>query len=200
MQAPQSQATPQPQQQVQSQPPKQRILVFNNPINTETSNRLRVILFQLLGQQPEEIIILFSSSGGGVDEGIALYNFLNTFPVTITMHAVGVVASIAIPVFLAATNRFASTNARFFFHDFTWAQPLPTRTVILEADMLLKSAFEWTTDVYKARTQLTDVNIREKNLLKEPCIMRSSDAEQYGIVQKVSEPSYSSLHGPIVVL
>lgn len=197
-----TQPQPELQQQQQAQFPKQRVIVFNGPINTENSNKLRLMLFQILTQQPEEISILFSSSGGLVDEGIALYNFINTFPSTvrITMHAVGLVASIAIPVFLAANHRIASSNARFFFHDFTWLQPSPTRTMILEADMLLKSAFEWTTDVYKNQTQLTDADIRSKNLLKEPCVMYSTEALKYGIVKEEREPSYDASNWPFVVV
>ncbi|HSW87630.1 MAG TPA: ATP-dependent Clp protease proteolytic subunit [Candidatus Saccharimonadales bacterium] len=107
-------------QQVQQQLPKHRVITFNGPINAPASNSFRLALCQLINQGAEEITILFSSSGGSVDDGIALYTYIQSIPVKITMHAVGVVGSIAIPVFLAAPSRVASSNARFFFHDFTW--------------------------------------------------------------------------------
>jgi ATP-dependent Clp protease protease subunit len=186
----------------QQQLPKHRFITFNGPINAPASNSFRLALCQLINQGAEEITILFSSSGGSVDDGIALYTYIQSIPAKITMHAIGIVGSIAIPVFLAAPNRFASKNSRFFFHDFTWtfATQLAPRTMIHEASILLKNALDWTEELLKSTTKLTDKDIKRKKLLKEPHIMSPSDALKFGIVQSESEPSYGLVNIPLVVI
>lgn len=189
-------------QQMQDQLPKHRVITFNGPINAPASTNFRIVLCQLINQGAKEITILFSSGGGSVDDGIALYTYIQSLPAKVTMHAVGIVGSIAIPVFLAAQNRIASNNSRFFFHDFTWTFPtqLAPRTVIDEASIQLENALTWTKEVLRTNTQLTDKEINRKKLLKEPHIMVPLDALKYGVVQSQCEPSYSVMNIPLVVM
>jgi ATP-dependent Clp protease protease subunit len=189
-------------QMLQQKLPKHRVLIFNGYINPPTSNNFRIMLCQLINQGAEEVTVLFSSGGGSVDDGVALYTILRSLPVKITIHAVGVVGSIAIPVFLAAPNRVASVNSRFFFHDFTWTFPtqLAPRTTILEASMLLKNALDWTKNILTSETKLTNKEISKKKILKEPCIMSPFEAEQHGLVQSIGEPSYDLSNIPMVVM
>ena len=70
----------------QTQLPKHRFITFNGPINAPASNNLRIALCQLINQGAEEITILFSSGGGSVDDGIALYTYLHSIPAKITYN------------------------------------------------------------------------------------------------------------------
>lgn len=188
-------------QQLQEQLPRHRVITFNGPISAPASTNLRAVLCQLVNQGAQEITILFSSGGGSVDDGIALYTYIQSIPAKVTMHAIGIIGSIAIPVFLAAENRIASSNSRFFFHDFTWTFPtqLAPRTVIAEASIQLKNALEWTEDVLKTNTKLTNKEIKRKKLLKEPHIMIPSDALAFGVVHSQGEPSYGAINIPLIV-
>ncbi len=69
--------------------------------------------------KPDELYFLFSSGGGSVSDGIALYHFLKALPVKITMHNIGAVDSIATIIFLAGDDRYAATNSTFLFHGVT---------------------------------------------------------------------------------
>lgn len=100
--------------------PAHRFLTFYGPINPPSSNNLRAVLCSFVNEGAQQVTILFASSGGSVDDGISLYTYLKALPVELIMHAVGNVTSIALPVFLAAKNRFASQNARFLFHNYVW--------------------------------------------------------------------------------
>lgn len=76
--------------------------------------------------KPETLYFLFSSSGGDVDAGIALYNFLKALPVKVIMHNIGSINSIANVVFLAGDERYASKHTTFMFHgvQLNTSQPL----------------------------------------------------------------------------
>lgn len=75
----------------------------------------------LLAQaKPGKLYFLFSSGGGSVDAGMALYNFLRALPVPIVMHNTGSVDSVANVVFLAADERYASPQSMFLMHGITW--------------------------------------------------------------------------------
>ena len=67
---------------------------------------------------PTEIYYLISSNGGDVDSGFTLYNFLLSLQskMTITMHNIGTIDSIANVIFLAGQKRFAAPNASFLYH------------------------------------------------------------------------------------
>ena len=70
--------------------------------------------------QTDRLYFLFSSGGGSVDAGMALYNFLRALPVPLVMHNTGSVDSVANVIFLAADERYASPQAMFLLHGITW--------------------------------------------------------------------------------
>jgi ATP-dependent Clp protease, protease subunit len=167
-----------------------RMLTFFGPINLPNTNHLRANLCQMVNEGAQEITLLFASPGGSTDDGMALFTFLRALPVQLTMHAVGFVSSIAIPVFLAAHHRLASVNSRFFFHDFTFAFPtqIVSRTSTVESSMLMDSALHWTKTILKSTTQLSDEDLERMRLLQEPRLMIPGEALERGIIQEIQEP------------
>jgi|HubBroStandDraft_6_1064221.scaffolds.fasta_scaffold159939_1 ATP-dependent Clp protease protease subunit len=63
--------------------------------------------------------LLFQSTGGNVSDGIALYNFLKTSPLEITLYNCGAVQSVAAIAYLAAKHRKTSARATFMYHRVT---------------------------------------------------------------------------------
>jgi ATP-dependent protease ClpP protease subunit len=57
-----------------------------------------------------------STQGGGVTNGLNIYNVLRGLPIKLVTHNVGVVNSIGNAVFLAADPRHAAPNTTFMFH------------------------------------------------------------------------------------
>jgi ATP-dependent protease ClpP protease subunit len=81
-------------------------LAFNGFIYEVSANALRHRIASILERNDcETLTILFSSEGGSTDQGLALYNFIRSLPRAISMHAVGHVGSIGVPVFLAGRGR-----------------------------------------------------------------------------------------------
>ena len=60
--------------------------------------------------------ILIQSNGGYVSDGICLYNYLSKLPIKIVTYNAGAVASIAVILYLAGSERYASETARFMIH------------------------------------------------------------------------------------
>lgn len=116
-------------------------------------------------------------------------------PLEITMHAIGVVGSVAIPVFLAAPRRLASEQARFFFHEYSWTHSLTnvaSQTTMTEQTMRLYDAVRWSSDVIKATTKLTDTDFARLKLFDRPVMMSPADAREHGLVSGVEKPSISA--------
>ncbi len=69
--------------------------------------------------------ILIQSNGGYVSDGICLYNYLSKLPIKIITYNAGAVASIAVILFLAGAERYASDTARFMVRTALVITPRP---------------------------------------------------------------------------
>jgi ATP-dependent protease ClpP protease subunit len=99
----------------------QKIIYINffDGINPATVNKFIKFTVDAIQQHnPTEIYFLISSNGGDVDSGFTLYNFLVSLQgkITITMHNIGTIDSIANVIFLGGQKRYAAPNASFLFH------------------------------------------------------------------------------------
>jgi len=187
----------------QPSPPPHRFLTFYGSINPPASNNLRAGLSSIVNEGAQHITILFASSGGSIDDGISLYTYLKALPAELTMHAVGNVASIALPVFLAAKSRLASQNARFLFHNYVWGSPTPetvTQDVLAERSMALDSALAWTRGVIKASTKLVDADFESMKFFEKPVIIDPSSALKYGLIGEIREPAIPLGSEPRVIV
>jgi len=182
--------------------PTHRFLTFLGSIRPPQSNNFRAGLLSMVNEGAKQITILFASDGGSTDDGIALYTFLKALPIELTMHAVGNVSSSALPVFLAAPNRLASHNAHFFFHNYTWSNGTPETVsdrTLSERSLLLAAALDWTREVIKASTNITDQDFDSLKLFDQPVLIEPSRAAQYGLITRIEEPLIPAGSQPRVV-
>jgi ATP-dependent Clp protease protease subunit len=77
--------------------------------------------------------LMIQSTGGIINDGIALYNYLRRLPIDITTYNSGTVQSIAVSIFLAAKKRKASRSATFMIHKATFYASSPTTSFQLSA-------------------------------------------------------------------
>ena len=97
---------------------------YYDVINDQKTKALMALCANLIAQHnPERVYFLFSSTGGSVDAGVALFNYLRALAVPLVMHNTGSIDSIANVVFLAADERCANPNASFLLHGITWGFP-----------------------------------------------------------------------------
>jgi len=123
-------------------------------------------------------------------EGFALYQFLRSLPVNLTIHNIDRVESIAVIVFLAARNRFCCHESRFTFHAGEWANQNPQTLKELKAHSLL-SADEHARylTILKSNTSISDKGFDELELFNEATIVDPSRAKEMGLVQEIKEAS-----------
>ena len=106
-------------------------LNFFTPISREALENLIAATTHLPLDTP--IQINMASSGGNVQIGMQMYNYLKRFS-NLTIKAMGNIDSIAVIVFLAASSRIATDNSLFFLHGITLDSngPISLRTKDLD--------------------------------------------------------------------
>jgi ATP-dependent Clp protease, protease subunit len=89
---------------------------FCAEISFKTVQNLLGATLDQMNKGATTIHYLFSTPGGTVQPGIALYNILKGLPVQTVMQNVGAVDSIGNAVFLAGKRRIACPHSTFMFH------------------------------------------------------------------------------------
>lgn len=100
-------------------PQKTVYINFFDSIDPTKVNKFILFTVDAIKQHdPTEIYYFISSTGGDVDSGFTLYNFLVSLQskITITMHNIGTIDSIANVIFMGGQKRYAAPNASFLYH------------------------------------------------------------------------------------
>jgi ATP-dependent protease ClpP protease subunit len=166
-------------------------VTFLDAINDAKAKAVMSMFTEILAKhKPDTVYCLFSSSGGFVDPGIALYNFLRSLPIELIMHNIGSVDSTANAVFLAGEKRYAATHSSFLFHGIKWtfnANVSLTRSQMIETLSGLSTAEAKICGVVTERTQLVRTEIEDlfrQGESKDPAFALSK-----GIVHEIKNPS-----------
>lgn len=161
---------------------------FTENINLATAFEFEKKVCEIIGEKDfSKLTILFSSDGGSTDLGLSLHNFIKQLPQAIHMHAIGHVGSSAIPVFLAANQRTAEPNSRFFFHAYGWdfgggyqyLHTLNEAVQRLNSDILLHG------EIIKARTNIDFDILPILKGEKTSVCMTAQEAVAYGLVNEI---------------
>lgn len=96
--------------------------IFVGDMNEESAQRLFMGLSQAVTNRLQRMHMLFNSNGGIGSYGIAVYNFLRTLPIDLTVYNTGTISSAGVIAYLGAKRRKVSKNAYFMIHR---ASPAP---------------------------------------------------------------------------
>jgi ATP-dependent Clp protease protease subunit len=100
---------------------------YFGPIDDERVKKLMAALEQKLKEGRERFVILISSPGGQVFQGISAYNFLKGIPAEVITYNFGSVDSIAVCLFCAGAKRFCVPHGRFLIHGIGFDVPAGAR-------------------------------------------------------------------------
>jgi len=89
---------------------------YCGPIDQAAVQKIVAGLSRATIENVKEVHVMFQSLGGGVGDGIALYNFFRAFTVDLTLYNVGNISSIALVSYLGAKRRKTNTFATFMTH------------------------------------------------------------------------------------
>jgi ATP-dependent Clp protease protease subunit len=94
----------------------QRWYTLPGDVNSDMVRRVFDAVASMTEQRVTTAHLLIQSNGGYVSDGICLYNYLSKLPIKFVTYNAGAVASIAVILYLAGRERYASETARFMVH------------------------------------------------------------------------------------
>jgi ATP-dependent Clp protease protease subunit len=95
---------------------KAAYFTLSGDVNSDMVHRVFEATSHMTQDGIETAHVLVQSNGGYVSDGLCLYNFMANSPVDFITYNGGAVASIAVILFLAGKQRYASETARFMIH------------------------------------------------------------------------------------
>lgn len=95
-----------------------RTVLIAGPVDEKLAERVIGQLLILNGESHDPIRVVISTQGGHVDSGFAIHDMLRFIESDVITIGAGWVASIGVPIQLAASksNRYALPNTRFLLH------------------------------------------------------------------------------------
>ncbi|MEK7952774.1 head maturation protease, ClpP-related [Luteolibacter soli] len=124
-----------------------------------TGNDARTFQQRLAAIDADEIDLYLNSPGGSVFEGVTIYNLLVAHKATVTVHVLGLAASIASVIALAGDTVHIAENAMFMIHNPSagvWGEAEELRKVAGVLDKITESIL----NTYEERTKLTRDQLR----------------------------------------
>ncbi len=100
----------------EGQSPPEVYVSFSAEINANTTEALLGVMANFATQGIPKVTLCLSTPGGGVMQGINIYNMLRGMPFKLITHNVGNVDSIGNAIFLAGETRYACPHSTFMFH------------------------------------------------------------------------------------
>lgn len=168
---------------------RNRIVFLGTPINAQVAN---VIVAQLLflDQEDSERDIQFyiNSPGGEISAGLAIYDTMQLVQAPISTIAVGLAASMGTILLTAGAEgrRYALPNATIHVHQpLGGVQGQATDIEIAAKEILRKR--DLLNDILRRHTGMTEEQI--DRITDRDFYMSSAEAVEYGIVDKVLEPT-----------
>ena len=92
---------------------------YTGMIEPDGVGRIAAALNSAVNSGTSEVHLSFSSNGGYVADGVYLHNHIRALPLRLVIYNTGSVSSIAVAVFLAASERWCSSHAMFMIHPTT---------------------------------------------------------------------------------
>lgn len=166
--------------------PKTLYVGYCGPIDTAGVGRIASVLNEAVNKQFDCVHMTFTSPGGFVSDGIYLYHHIRSLPLDITIHNMGMVASIATSIYAAANRRVACANSMFMIH------PVHTQP----NGALAHSALRSTLESAIADEERIDAILKERAAIPDDVLTRrrsvdiffpAEKALEYGLVHEISD-------------
>lgn len=163
----------------------ERFINFQADIEDITAHRLVKLCTDAYRDALSKITILINSRGGGVPQGLALYNFIRGLPIEVEVHNIGMVDSIANAVYLAADKRYSVPSARFLLHGVTISGQALTEENLVRGLKTVRRDNELVATTIAGRTKYTVEELKE--LFKGEHVLSAEEAKEKGIVHEIKE-------------
>lgn len=162
---------------------KARTIVVAEPVTDKLYRRVAQAITMLEQADSEAPITVYvNSPGGSADSGFAIYDLLRFTPCPVRSIANGIVASSAVLIYLAGTERFSLPSARFLLHQPSTSARGQASDIDITAREIVKIRKAYN-EVVKEHTGKPFDQI-EKDADRD-FWLNAVEAQEYGLVQKV---------------
>ena len=165
---------------------------FMRGINPDTLVGLQHCSMEAISQGASELQVFISSEGGTTDQGFAAYHFFRSLPITVTMHCIGNVESMAVMLFLAADKRLIVPHGKVKIHPMHWGFNAGTVDHDRLAEYVASLDFdaERYTAIFKERTEGAHEPVDVfAHLMGQAKILGAAAAKTSGIATGVADAS-----------
>jgi len=159
---------------------------YTGAIDSSGAGRIAAALNTAANDDADEVQLCLSSYGGYVSDGIYLYNHIRGLPVMVVAHNTGSVTSIAVAVFVAASERYCSPHGMFMIHP----------TIMSSKEGMSAQRLQSSLDSALADDRRTENILRERAAIPEEILtarrfkdvyITPKEAVIYGLVHGVKE-------------
>lgn len=163
------------------------ILGVIEPSSANTRDAINSALLEASGQP---VILNISSEGGDVFEGLSMADLISSYPGEVTAKGIGIVASIATVVMLAADKSLMSKNGFFMIHN-CWGMSMGNKEEMQKMIDLYEKVDEQMLNIYVAKIKnsgkLVDGDVKKtKKMVSEMMTaetwMTAQEAYNYGFI------------------
>jgi len=163
------------------------ILGVIEPSSANTRDAINSALLEASGQP---VVLNISSEGGDVFEGLSMADLISSYPGEVTAKGIGIVASIATVVMLAADKSLMSKNGFFMIHN-CWGMSMGNKEEMMKMIDLYEKVDEQMLNIYVAKIKnsgkLVDGDIKKtKKMVAEMMTaetwMTAQEAYNYGFI------------------
>ncbi len=176
---------------------KNRIVFVGTPISDQTANLIVAQLLYLSNEDSEAPIQMYiNSPGGQIYAGLAIYDTMQMIANPINTVAVGVTASFGTVLLTAGTTgqRFALPHATIHLHQPLGGSEGQATDIEIQTKEILRLR-EMLNGILSKHTGQTEGKIKEDT--ERDYWLTAQDAVNYGLVDKVLEPSKDSIFSAI---
>lgn len=131
------------------------------------------------------IHLMFHSTGGGVGDGICLYNFFRALPVELVLYNTGAIHSIAVVAYLGAKKRKTSARATFVLHRTSTSPQSATATRLKTLTESVTLDDSNTESILREHITLPDELWARLNY--DDLVISAQDAVKFGIAHEIED-------------
>lgn len=163
------------------------ILGVIEPYSANTRDGINKTLLEASGQP---VVLNISSEGGDVFEGLSMADLVSSYPGEVTAKGIGIVASIATIVMLAADKSLMSKNGFFMIHN-CWGMSMGNKEEMMKMIDLYEKVDEQMLNIYvakiKSNGKLVDGDMKKtrkmiQDMMVEETWMTAQEAYNLGLV------------------
>jgi len=164
-------------------------IAFTAGVDKPSTDRVIAALIDALGKGTCEVHLMISTTGGGIMNGMTLFNFLRQFPVSLTTYNIGNVDSVGNVIFLAGERRIAAPQSTFMFHGVAYNLTGPMNLAepnLIEMLGVVQADQNRMADVIAQRTQIARDDAA--HLFSRAATKTAAEALSLGIIHEIAAP------------